>query len=226
VSPFANPAVGLVDAAIRHTNILSDNISEQEDKYISIECKTKQAESILFKAMAGPFGACYCFRKSAFNEIPTGRMIADDFYINMQALTKGYQTLFNTDAIVLEDSNSNSKAEYKRRVRIASGCWTNFAIFFPSIINPFTKRGFIMLSHKVLRWFVPFFLILIAVELVILAPLYTSIAVGLVIFACGISRKIRRYFYYFISSNIAIIHGLYQVLFSTKTTIWTPTPRK
>ena len=69
---------------------------------------------------------------------------------------------------VFEDLPDELKVEFKRKVRIGTGNFQNLRKFWRLI---FTKRyGFAFLSHKVIRWFGPFFLLAAFLLNIYLAP--------------------------------------------------------
>ena len=81
-------------------------------------------------------------------------------------------TLFNNKAICNEDVFDDKKAEYRRKVRISTGNFQNLN-YFKSMLLPFWKgNAFAFLSHKVLRWLTPFFLIACLISSLFLAFKY------------------------------------------------------
>jgi hypothetical protein len=91
----------------------------------------------------------------------------DDFYINMKVFEKGKKAINDLDARVFEDVSNVLKDEFRRKVRIATGNWQNLRTFSKLLMRP--KLGFCFLSHKVLRWIGPFFIIAALVLSAVLA---------------------------------------------------------
>jgi glycosyltransferase involved in cell wall biosynthesis len=157
VRHFKNPEIGLVDTNMINRGMKKEGISHQEKAYISREVKIKNDESRLCGAMMGPFGGCYAIRREDYAMVPSNFLV-DDFYINMRIFEKGKQAINDTGAIVYEDLPDELKVEFRRKVRIGTGNFQNFRKFWRLI---FTARyGFAFLSHKVIRWFGPFLLLL------------------------------------------------------------------
>lgn len=158
VKKFKDLNVGLVAANIIKKSKSNDGIAFQEKRYLSMENKIKTCESNAFNLIMGAEGGCYAIRNNLFSKVPAN-FIVDDFFITMQVLERGKNTLFNSNAHCLEDVPSDIAGEYKRKVRISSGNFQNL-FFFKNILFRFQKPiCFVFWSHKVLRWLTPFFLI-------------------------------------------------------------------
>lgn len=232
--------IGLVDTRMMHSGLQSDGISKQENLYISNEVKTKYYEGQLWGCMMGPFGGCYAVKKSLFVPVPENFLV-DDFFINMQVLSKGFKAINNPQAIVLEDVSNNLTHEFKRKIRIATGDFQNLFYFKKfTVKNLFTPIGFCFVSHKILRWFTPLIMITAFISLTFLAfiniPLYyylwfAGIALILLILLermfslFGINIGALRLLTHFFYMNLALLIGFFRFLKGVKSSIWTPTPR-
>src|SRR5688572_27942333 len=107
----------------------------------------------------GAEGGCHAIRNSCFSTVRL-ELIVDDFFITMQVLIRGKFTLFNPNAVCIEDVPSDAEGEYHRKVRISSGNFLNLFFFKRLLLRFWAPIGFTFWSHKVLRWLTPFFLIL------------------------------------------------------------------
>jgi cellulose synthase/poly-beta-1,6-N-acetylglucosamine synthase-like glycosyltransferase len=238
---FKDPQVGCVDA---HMLTQHDHagIAESETTYMQRETRLKQCESSAWGTMIGPFGGCYAIRTDLFSPIPPFSLV-DDFYLGFGVLTQGYQALNELEALCYERPSSLISEEYRRKRRIATGSMKNLAIYRDYALKPWSQLGFAFVSHKVLRWFGPFFLILIwltslALMLITDHPIWFIICLGsligvvLVAFVYQIGHwtghqvKIVRNLFYFLAMNIALFHGVLTYLRGVKTSIWTPTRRE
>lgn len=110
--------------------------------------------------MIGPFGGCYVLRAGLFEPVPP-RSLVDDFWLVFRVLEKGYQAINDLDALCFEGATHRVADEYRRKKRIAAGSFQNLARFRRWVLPPATRLGFAFFSHKVLRWFGGFFLLLI-----------------------------------------------------------------
>jgi hypothetical protein len=157
VRHFKNPKIGLVDTHMVNMGMKEEGISYQEKAYISREVHIKDMESRLWGAMMGPFGGCYAIRKEDYTRVPSNFLV-DDFYINMKIFEKKKLAINDLQAVVFENIPDDLRVEFRRKVRIGTGNFQNLRKFWRLILT--ARYGFAFLSHKVIRWFGPFFLLL------------------------------------------------------------------
>lgn len=155
--PFQDPKVGGVQANLITRGENHEQVALQEVTYNKRELKIKQGEGAR-GAVIGAGGYCYAIRRSLYTPVPTGFYV-DDFFIFMRVLQQGYKTCFARDAYCKMRVSGSSEVQFKRKVRISKGNFQNLA-YFRDLANPFRDFvGLAFFSHKVLRWFGPFFLI-------------------------------------------------------------------
>lgn len=239
VRHFRNPDIGLVDSNMRNRGLNSGGISCQETAYISREVWIKNLESRVWGAMMGPFGGCYALRKSEYPIVPPHSLV-DDFYINMKILEMGKRAINDLDSIVYEDVSNSLSAEFRRKVRIATGNFQNLRRFKHLLWPPTTGIAIAFLSHKVIRWFGPLLIIagfisnaFLAVNgglylLLFAGQLSAFFAIPLIDFLLkkvGIHVKLFRFAVHFISMNCALLAGMIRNLKGVKSGVWKPTPR-
>ena len=164
---FANPEIALVDSNMININQQGKGISKAESTYIRGEVGIKNNEGKVFGMMMGPFGGCYAVRKSFYSPVPENFLV-DDFYINMKVLEKGGQAISEINAKVYEEVPADWKIEFKRKIRIAAGSFQNL-FAFTRLLFRFNKLSFCFFSHKVLRWFGPFFMIALYISTFLLS---------------------------------------------------------
>lgn len=236
IAPF-NEKVGAVGGRIVYEEHKSSGISEQEDSYLQLENRIKAAESNLFNAAMGLEGGCYAIKRELFPEIPA-RFFMEDFFVSLSVIEKGYQLLFNADALCLEDVSTDKNEEFKRKVRISIGNFQNLGRFKGLVIRRFNPVGFSFLSHKILRWFTPFFLILLLLSSIVLIPLSPlfQIFTGLyllflvlgtlgILFSQNKTIGLLKYPGHFIHMNLALLKGFFIYLKGVKSNVWQPTNR-
>ncbi len=235
---FKDDNIGLVDTRMTNTGIKSEGISFQESSYISREVIIKYREGLLWGAMMGPFGGCFAIRKSVYHKVPRN-FFMDDFYINMKVLEAGKATINSLEATVTEDVSNNLKEEFRRKIRISIGNFQNLSVFYRLLWPPFSGRSFAFLSHKVLRWFGPTFILLAlwfnaALALgsvfyqILLAAHIAALFVPLFDFVFrtfGVNFKLFRFATHFYSMNLALLIGLFKFLKGVKSNVWQPTQR-
>ena len=236
---FKDSKIGLVDSNMVNIGIKKSGISLQEKTYISSEVKFKHAESKLWGMLMGPFGGCFAIKKSLFVPIPENFMV-DDFFICMNILKNGNLAINDLDAVVYEDVSNQIYEEFRRKRRISMGNFINLFHFKKLLLKPFSRLGFIFLSHKVIRWFGPILLILVLTSNFILISdnIFYKITffVQLILFIfpfidfllrkIGIHILILRFVTHFYSMNLALFIGMIDYLTVNKKGVWEPTKRK
>jgi cellulose synthase/poly-beta-1,6-N-acetylglucosamine synthase-like glycosyltransferase len=232
---FRDPEIGAVCGRL----LLIDPHTGQnvDGSYWKYETFLKRCESRL-GALLGANGAIYAIRKSRYVPIPEGTIV-DDFCIPLLAKLKhGCRIIYDPQATAREDSAPNIAAEFHRRSRIGAG---GFQCLRPlcRLLDP--RQGWIaftFLSHKVLRWFCPFFLLglLLSNALLVTLPFYRHallaqiIAVAVAYVASFVSWPIPllkplRLLAMFTSMNAALLIGFYGWLRGTQTGVWKRTAR-
>ena len=239
IQHFKNPQIGLVDSNMVNIGIKKSGISFQEKTYISWEVKFKHAESKLWGMLMGPFGGCFAIRKSLFTPIPENFLV-DDFYVCMNILQNGHKTINDLQAIVYEDVSNQISEEFRRKRRISMGNFINLFHFKKLLLKPFSKLGFVFLSHKVIRWFSPILLLLIfAANFSLISDnifyrtaffaqivLFIFPFIDLLLRKIGIHVLVLRFITHFYSMNLALFIGMIDYLTSNKKGVWEPTKRK
>lgn len=163
---FVDPEIGVVCGKL----MLVDPVSGRnvDGVYWKYENFLKKCESRL-GALLGTNGAIYAIRRNLFPGMTDG-LVIDDFVIPLMArLKSGCRLQFDPRAVATEETPIEIGNEFKRRSRIGAGGYQALGMLWP-LLNP--RRGWIsftFLSHKVMRWLCPFFLIAaLALNLVLL----------------------------------------------------------
>ncbi len=227
VKYFKDEKIGLVDACIQSKN--SNNNKEAD--YLSYETQIKKHESQLYGIILGPSGGCYAIRRSLFSAIPPNFLV-DDFYIGFSIISKGWNAILNIDAICYEDLYTSWKQEFNRKIRIATGNFQNLMHFKKYAFQPFSKIGFIFLSHKVIRWKTPFLLLIIYYIFLLKYTLFILIVtfflpiIDFFLFIFKLEFKPLRQLHYFIFMNLAVLIGFFKYIKGVKSNVWKPTTRE
>jgi len=238
VKYFKDEKIALVDGHMIYTGLEDGGVAKPENSYLSSEVKLKEAQSKLFGKMLGPFGGCYCLRSTFYSKVPSNYLV-DDFYLSMSTFEKGGSAINALDAKCYEKVSTKASEEYRRKKRISAGNYQNLFRFW-KLANPFSKLGYAFLSHKVLRWLGPFFMIAIIVSSLMLqssSNFFSFIVLALITWFIGIPliNKILQSFKinfglanaisYFNFMNLALLHGFFNFLRGIKSGIWKPTER-
>lgn len=241
---FKNPAIGLVDSNIQHPKqnaFAEDGIGASEDTYISREVQIKHWEGVAWGVSMGPLGGCYALRAKWFRPVPP-QLLVDDFYLAMRMFEQGGQAINELEAVCYEVVSNDMSEEYRRKKRISAGNFANLALFKHLLLPLSRPLGFAFLSHKVLRWFGPFFIAIAYGCLAILTFVYHNqmytILLLLATFGLlgiplldallrrfNIHLKPLRYITYFNAMNLALFNGFINYTKGVQHGIWQPTKR-
>ncbi len=164
VLPYQDGTVGAVSG---EKSIISTAGAEAssggEGMYWQYESFLKKYDSFLY-SLVGAAGELMSCRKSLFQYLPDNTVL-DDFMLSMKIAEAGYKVKYVPEARASEYASANVAEETKRKIRIAAGGWQS--IFrLPKAINPFHNPmlTFQYISHRVLRWAViPFVLVVLLV---------------------------------------------------------------
>jgi cellulose synthase/poly-beta-1,6-N-acetylglucosamine synthase-like glycosyltransferase len=151
VQPLRDDDVGLVCGRLRLHSPLGAPVAE--GAYWKLESLLKLYESRRGCVM-GANGGIYAVRKHLFAPLPAGTVV-DDFVAALRVLEAGSKVCYEPEAVAHEEAAPDHTNEYRRRVRIAAGCFRALSQHrdLLSLRHGFT--AFALWSHKVLRWFVP-----------------------------------------------------------------------
>jgi cellulose synthase/poly-beta-1,6-N-acetylglucosamine synthase-like glycosyltransferase len=125
------------------------------------------------RTITGCCGCIYSVRKTAYTELPVD--IISDLVQPLQAIKKGYRVLFEDRALAYEETTQSTGEEFSMRVRVVTRAMRGL-LSVSDLLMPwkFAWPAFQLWSHKIMRWMVPLFLIiLLAANLALLdSPLY------------------------------------------------------
>lgn len=182
-------------------------------------------------AVSGANRAIYAFRKEIINDIPQN-IIDIDFYISTYTTQVGYDVIMDTDAIAYETTEDNKTGQFWRHVNDGKGYYQALCIFRRLLLP--RKGSFVYISHRVLKWLVPFNLILLLLSNAVLAChsklmmalLWGQIFLYAFLFIYNpewskhikcVDRTLGKLFSmlkYFLSFNISLLIGFYEFFFN------------
>ncbi len=169
VRNFHDPSVGYVVGAAIYRDEESSSAGASENAYWQYEIFIKKIESKLHSVVGGD-GAIYAIRKSLY--LPLDQEDINDFVNPLQIIAQGYRGIFDAEAICYEQTAGDFDKEGKRKQRIVNRSFTGL-MKNRVVLNPF-RFGFYaleVLSHKLLRWLIPFFILIAAAGIIILAQM-------------------------------------------------------
>lgn len=188
VAWFGDPAVGVASA--RDVSV-GGKEGKGEGGYVGYEMWVRQLET-RFDGIVGASGCCYVARAAVHRrDLPDG--LSRDFAAPLLARELGLRAVSVPAALCYVPRVASLRREYDRKVRtIARGLATQWHL--RRLLDPrrFGAFAWMLLSHKVCRWMVPWSLVAAAMALAGLAPGYewarwtaVSAAVGLLLAAVG-----------------------------------------
>lgn len=154
---FADPEVGCVAGNLVYVDRSSTAVGRGCRSYWSYEKFLKQCESRL-GSLIGVSGCLYGVRRSSYARI--ARDMSSDFVIATEIHLQGLRTVYEEEAVSIEDTNERSRDEFRMRVRVIEQTMSAMDRYREAL-NP-QRHGmyaFQMISHKLLRYAVPLFLI-------------------------------------------------------------------
>lgn len=157
VANFADPSVGMVSGKLKYFDQSSGHTGTATKLYWAYELFIKNAQSRL-RTLTGAVGCINAFRRELFYKLPAN--VIEDFTFPLMIITQGKRVVFEAGAIAYERTTQNSKQEYIMRLRVIRGGMTGFRFAFPKLFKAKQWSAIIQLiSHKVMRWLMPIFLI-------------------------------------------------------------------
>jgi cellulose synthase/poly-beta-1,6-N-acetylglucosamine synthase-like glycosyltransferase len=158
VRGFADPQVGAVTGNVVYVDHNATDVGLGARSYWGYEFFIKQCESNL-GSLLGVCGCLYAVRRSSYARLDED--MSSDFVIASEIYKQGLRTVYEPQAISSEDTNKRGGAEFRMRVRIIEQTMSALSRY-RALLNPF-KHGLYalqMISHKVMRYVVPFLLLI------------------------------------------------------------------
>jgi glycosyltransferase involved in cell wall biosynthesis len=230
VRHFADDRVGLVTGGTRYFSADGDK-KDVTGLYAGLESWTKHCESLI-DACVGADGAIFAVRKDLF--VPLKGNDINDFIIPLNVIEQGFRVILDREANCHEPAAAEEQKAFRRQVRITNR--TMWAIMRNlQFCNPkrFGVFAFFLISHKLLRFGVPVFLMVSgAINLILagehgiyLLTLLGYIAfpvLGLLSYKQIIHHKIGDICKFFLLTIAAQLMGMLRMMVGIEDKIWTP----
>lgn len=240
---YQDPAVGAVAGEKRVLIDENADATAGEGFYWRYESKLKSWDSELF-SVVGAAGELFSIKTALYIPVEEDTLL-DDFMISMLIAEKGYRIVYEPDAYATETASANTKEELKRKVRIAAGGIQSF-LRLTALLNPFAHPvlGFQYLSHRILRWTITPFLMILSFMLnwVIVLNYDGDWKYQLILFGQSLfygfallgwvmqsrSIKVKIFFipYYFCMMNYAVFAGIIRYMSASQSVLWEKAKRK
>lgn len=237
VEGFSDPSVGFVTGYTKYLRGGEGEGVRSIGLYSRIEKMTKALESKIGSCV-GADGAIFGIRKELYK--PLKETDINDLVIPLSIVRQGYRGILKENAHCIESSAGDISGEYQRQVRITNRSLR--AIFSNAdMINPLNSGIFsiFLVSHKLMKYLVPFFLVVLfvsSVGLISSGIVYTLTFVLLSCFfaiALGCRRKgnsahsprIIALISDFMIINAAVLKGWRNYIRNERSITWSPTRR-
>jgi cellulose synthase/poly-beta-1,6-N-acetylglucosamine synthase-like glycosyltransferase len=232
VQHFEDSRVGYVVGNAKYLDQLEQASSaKSESLYWRLETWMKEKESD-FGSVVGGDGAIYAIRSELFTPLrPTD---INDFLNPLQIISMGYRGVYELRAVCFEEAGDSFEKEFGRKVRIISRAM-NAIRRAPIVLLPWIqpRHWLALISHKILRWSAPIFLILLFLVSLILwqSPFYRFAFLGQSVFyvlavigwVLGKRKAVPKIFYlpyYFCLVNLASLYGVVKFFSGSLSPTW------
>ncbi len=234
VRSFADPEVGCVAGQLIYVDRNTSGVGRGCRSYWSYEKFLKSCESRL-GSLIGVSGCLYAVRRNSYARLK--QELIDDFVIATETRLRGLRTVYDPEAVATEGANQAGRDEFRMRVRVIEQTITALHRYREAL-NPWRHGmfAFQMLSHKVLRYAVPWFLLLAFVTNALLlgrdslylftflaqVALYLMALVGWIADRRRVNAGPLAFPYYFVLTNAASLVAFLKFLSGDGHVVWTP----
>jgi cellulose synthase/poly-beta-1,6-N-acetylglucosamine synthase-like glycosyltransferase len=231
---FADPTVGCVTGRLIYTDSTRSSVGHGARSYWGYESFLRQHESYV-RSLIGVCGCLYAVRRSAYK--PLYHEACSDFVIATKMVEQGLRAVYEPTAICIEETNVQANKELTTRVRIITqtfaDLWRNRAMMNPMISGFYAVQ---LVSHKVLRYLVPIFLIAILAASAVLASssmffafilaaqigFYIAAGLAGLLERSGLHSRLLAIPHYFVLGNLASMIAFYQFMRGERYIRWDP----
>jgi cellulose synthase/poly-beta-1,6-N-acetylglucosamine synthase-like glycosyltransferase len=234
VPNFADEEVGCVTGRVIYSADAQSTVGQGTRSYWNYEFLLKKGESSI-GSLIGVCGCMYAVRKSAYK--PLYHEACSDFVIATTMVKQGLRAIYEPTAVCREEPNAEAQKELSVRVRIITqtfaDLWRN-----RDMLNPFT-RGFYaiqLLSHKVMRYMTPVFLLMTLLMSGLLArnsllyalifscqvAFYFVAAISWLVERAGVKSYWLAFPQYFVITNLASLLAFIKLIRGERYVRWEP----
>lgn len=232
VRNYADKNVGAASGRYRYFDTNSTQMGTGSITFWDYENFIKMRQTRI-NTITGCCGCIYSLRRSLYVDLPAD--IISDLVEPLKILEQGYRIVFEPEALAYETSTQASAEEFKMRVRVISRGMRGL-LYVKQLFNPirFPFVAFQLLSHKVLRWLVPWFALTLflssgalysqnnfyAALFWLQGIFYLSAFLGWVAEKTGRKMKILSLPFYFCVVNLAAMIALIRTVRGQKAVTW------
>ncbi len=164
---FADPRVGAVSGRLVYRGG-PGAVAAAERAYWGFEMLVKRASSRL-GSLPGANGSLFALRRELY--LPLSEDRGDDFELPIRVILSGHASVLEPAAVSEEEASARYRDEYRRKVRIINWMAASAILLLgEALARRRWLLAFQLVSHKLLRWAVPLFLLALAPVSLWLAP--------------------------------------------------------
>lgn len=231
VRNYADEAVGAVSGRYEYVNPTGAPVGIGTILFWKYENFIKSIQTRI-RTITGCCGCIYSLRKEAYVPLPPD--IISDLVEPLKIIERGYRVVFEPEAIAYEETTEKPSEEFKMRIRIITRAMRGI-LYVKSLLNPlkYPFVAFQLISHKVLRWLIPFFLIGLFISnyfllghwfynmtFVMQISFYTIAFMGMIADRLGKRLKMFAIPMYFCVVNTASLIAFFKILAGQRAVTW------
>ena len=231
---FADEQVGALSSEDRFVS--ADGRVVGEGAYVKYEMWLRRLESDR-AGLVGLSGSFFAARREVCEDWDI--YSPSDFNTALNCAKKGLVAITCPDVVGIYTDIKDPGLEYRRKMRTVIRGMTAIARH-PEVLNPFRMGmfAFQVWSHKIMRWGVPWFMLLFAVTTLLLqgqGMIYTLALLAQALFyalallgwrsSAMRENALVRLIFFFVQTNLALAQATVAFLFGKRMTVWTPSRR-
>ncbi len=234
VANFADDSIGAVSSEDKFLS--NDGSVVGEGAYVKYEMWLRRQESAR-AGLVGLSGSFFAARREVCEDWDI--YCPSDFNTALNSAKKGLVAITCPEVVGIYKDVKDASLEYRRKMRTVIRGITAI-VRHPEVLNPFRMGlfAFQVWSHKIMRWGVPWFMLLFAFAtlalqgegLIYSLALYAQIAfyglalAGWLVIGLRENTAVKIVFF-FVQTNIALAQATLQFISGTRMTVWTPSKR-
>jgi cellulose synthase/poly-beta-1,6-N-acetylglucosamine synthase-like glycosyltransferase len=231
---FADATVGCVAGRLVYVDPASSSVGQGARSYWGYETFLKRGESRA-GSLIGVSGCLYAVRRAAY--VPLYNEACSDFIIATKMVEQNLRAVYEPAAVCTEETNRRTDKEMRMRVRVITQTFTDLWRH-RAMMNPL-RGGFYavqLVSHKLMRYLVPVFLVVVFAASLALAPrswfyalaalaqtvFYAAALAGLLLERAGARSSLLALPQYFVLANAAALVACYKFARGERYARWEP----
>jgi cellulose synthase/poly-beta-1,6-N-acetylglucosamine synthase-like glycosyltransferase len=230
---YGDPRVGAVSGRYQYFDAAGNSPTGLGSvAFWNYENLIKQAQSRL-STISGCCGCIYSVRRDLYTDLNPD--IISDLVQPLWVIQKGFKVIFEADALAYEETTQSTGEEFSMRVRVVTRGMRGL-LSVPDLFKPWKHPwiSFQLVSHKVLRWLVPVFLLVaVLANVALISRPFFAFTLGvqalfylLALFARYVpihrTWKVLGVPLFFCTLNAAALVSLFKLLRGQKYTVWQP----